>query len=99
MDLDSAEGSGRTADGRQYRDRIRAGVRRLRFGFGPLKWSDLSTIYQLMEDEYFEVTYPDPYSGQFETRTFQVGDRESPYLVSRGDEIYWSGFRFNLVER
>lgn len=99
QDLDSAEGSGRTADGRQYRDRIRAGVRKLEFGFGILTWQQISTIYQLMENEYFDVTYPDPYSGQYETRTFQVGDRDAAFAVSRGNEILWAGLKFNLVER
>lgn len=99
MDLDSAEGSGRTADGQGYRDRIRAGVRKLELAFGILSWSEVSTIYQLMENEYFEVTYPDPYSGKFETKVFNVGDRDAAFAVSRGNDICWAGLKYNLVER
>lgn len=99
MDLDSAEGSGRTMDGVGYRDRIRAGVRKIEMAFGVLSWQEISEIYQLMTNEYFEVTYPDPYSGRFETRTFNVGDRDAAFAVKRGDEIMWAGLKYNLVER
>lgn len=99
MDLDSAEGSGRTADGYGYRDRVRAGVRKISMTWGPLRWDEISAILQAFQDEYFDVTYPDPMSGQYETRTFNVGDRSAPFAVSRDGEIIWTGLKFNLVER
>lgn len=99
LDLDSSEGSGRTMDGISYRDRIRAGVRKIEMSWGPLPWSEVSKILQAIQDEYFECTYPDPMTGQYETRTFYVGDRTAPFAVSRGDEIYWTGLKFSLTEQ
>lgn len=99
LDLDSAEGSGRTLDGQGYRDRIRAGIRKIDMSWGPLSQADTSQILQLIQNEYFECTYPDPMTGQMETKTFYVGDRVAPFLVRRGDEIYWSGLKLTLTER
>lgn len=99
MDLDDAEGTGRSADGYGYRDRIRAGVRKIEMSFGLLTWAEISAQLQQVEDEYIKFTYPDPYSGKYETRTFNSGDRTAAFAVSRGNDFYWTGLKFNLVEQ
>jgi len=97
-DLDNGETSGRTADGRMYRDRI-AVKRKLEMSFGMLKWEELSAILQLVKDEFFEVYYPDTESGQYETRTFYCGDRTAGIAVLQDNVYYWNGLKLTLVER
>jgi len=98
FDLDAEEGTGRTADGQGYRSRI-AVKRQIEMSWGPLPWATMSKLLRSMRDSYFSVTYPDPMSGQFETRTFSVGNRPAPFAVSKGSEIMWSGLKVTLTER
>jgi len=98
LDLDDAEATKRTADGTMHRDRI-AVKRKIDMTWGPLNWSDTSAILQAVQNEFFQCTYPDPMSGQLETRTFYVGDRVAPFLVKREGEIYWTGLKLTLTER
>lgn len=98
FDLDAEEGTGRTADGQGYRSRI-AVKRQIEMSWGLLTWATISKLLNSMRDSYFNVTYPDPMSGQYETRTFSVGNRPAPFAVSKGNEILWSGLKITLTER
>lgn len=98
LDLDDGEASVRTADGKMNRDRI-AVKRKIEMTWGPTNWADTSAILRAIENEFFEFTYPDPATGRFETKTFYVGDRVSPFAVSRGNEIYWSGLKLTITEQ
>lgn len=98
LDLDDSEATKRTADGTMHRDRI-AVKRKIDMSWGPLNWADTSAILRAVQNEFFECTYPDPMTGQMETKTFYVGDRVAPFAVMRGNEIYWSGLKLTLTER
>jgi len=98
MDLDDGESTTRTADGTLSRDRI-AVKRQIEMRFNPIRWEKLSTILTAMKDEFFQVTYPDPLSGQQETRTFYVGDRTAAIAIYRNGTYWWDGLNFTLVEQ
>jgi len=97
MDLDDAETTTRTADGTASRDRI-AVKRQMEIRWPAMSWDNLSTILQSIRDEFFEFTYPDPMTGQVETRTMYVGDRTAPVLMKRNGLPLWSGLSFTLTE-
>lgn len=98
FDLDAEEGTGRTANGEGYRQRI-AVKRQIEMSWGPLTWPQTSSILQAMAGEYFTFTYPDPMSGRMETKTFSVGNRPAPFGVSKDGQMYWNGLKVTLTER
>lgn len=98
MDLDDGETTTRTADGLLTRDRI-AVKRQIELAFPHLEWATLSVLMQSMSDEFFEVTYPDPYTGQEETKTFYVGNRAAPVAFYRNDVMWWQGLTLTLTEQ
>ncbi|HHY42986.1 MAG TPA: hypothetical protein GX514_09140 [Thermoanaerobacterales bacterium] len=99
LDLDDAETTVRTADGTLNRDRI-AVKQKIEMDFGPLEWDEISSILQAVQDEFFEVYYPDPVLGTYTTKIFYVGDRPAAVAISKGDgRIVWTGLKLSLIER
>lgn len=98
LDLDDGESSVRTADGTLNRDRI-AVKRQIEMNWGPLPWATISALLRSMENVFFPVTYPDPMTGQYETKTFYVGNRPTPFAVAKGSEIMWNGLKVTLTEK
>ncbi|EPY06625.1 Lj965 prophage protein [Paenibacillus alvei TS-15] len=98
LDLDDGESSVRTADGTLKRDRI-AVKRQIEMTWGQLPWATVSALLRSMENVFFPVTYPDPMTGKYETKTFYVGNRPTPFAVSKGSEIMWNGLKLTLTER
>lgn len=98
LDLDDGETSVRTADGTLNRDRITV-KRKIEMSFGGLEWGKVSAILQSIQDEFFEVYYPDPMTGRYETKTFYSGDRPATIAVAREDTIIWEGLKLSLIER
>jgi len=96
-DTDS-DSSGRTADAMMHRDRI-AVKKQIDLEFRLLKWDEISAILQAVEDIFVDVCYPDPKSGQYETRTFYAGNRTVAVPFEKNGEIYWDGLKFTLTER
>jgi hypothetical protein len=97
MDLDNAETTKRTADGQLTRERI-AVKRQIELRFNAMTWDKLSAILTALKPKFVQITYPDPESGQQETRTFYVSDRESAIAIERGGTYYWST-GFTLTEK
>lgn len=96
MDIDGE--SNRTADGTMIRDRI-ATKRKLQCSWNALTTTEMSTLLQSMNDEFFSVQYLDPYTGTEQTKTFYVGDRSAPvYRLVSGKEL-WSGLKADFVEK
>lgn len=98
LDLDNGESTVRTADGTLNRDRV-AVKRQLDITWPPLSWSDTSTILTAMQDVFFSVYYPDPVTGQHETKTFYVGNRPIPVAIVKGNDIIWGNLKVTLIER
>lgn len=100
VDINDLDGeSGRNARGQLIRDRV-AVKRKLECEWGPLQSSEISVILQAVQNEFFQVRYPDPMTGNNQTKTFYVGDRSAPALheVSNG-KMLWHGLNMNLIER
>ena len=97
-DLDDGTSTTRTMDGMLHRDRI-AVKRKLELKFALLKWAELSTLLNQIQDVFFMVTYPDPMTGNVQTKEFYVGDRSAPVGLIRDGEYYWTGISFNFIER
>lgn len=98
LDLDDGESSVRTTDGTLNRDRI-AVKRQIEMSWGPLSWVNISSILSSMENVFFPVTYPDPVTGKYETKSFYVGNRPAPFAVAQGNEILWNGLKVTLTEK
>lgn len=97
-DLDDGETSMRTVDGTLHRDRI-AVKRKLNMKWSGLDWPTLSQLLQSVSAVFFDVYYPDPMTGQYETKTFYVGDRNAPVAIARNGEIIWEGLSMNFIEK
>ncbi len=97
-DLDSPD-TARNTLGEMLRDRI-AVKRKLICEWPPLTMAEISPILSAVKDVYFEVTYPDPVTGNLaETKTFYVGDRQMPLWKKKGDEYTWEGLKMNFIEK
>lgn len=94
----SAGESGRTDDTLMHKNRV-GQKRKLGLQWNAKNWPTTSKILQAFNPEYIRVRYPDMMSGVYETRTFYVGDRESPV------KYWWVGNKlietitFNIIER
>ncbi|WHH58489.1 DUF6711 family protein [Petroclostridium sp. X23] len=98
LDIDNGESTVRTADGTLNRDRV-AVKRQIEMSWGVLSWEDVSSILQAMQDVFFDFYYPDPMTGQYETKTFYVGNRPTPAALSKNGQILWSGLKVTLTEK
>lgn len=95
QDLD-AETTGRNVLGTMMRDRISGGKRKVLLKWGPLDDAEIATILNAVSHVFFDVSYPDPISGQ-KTITAYVGDRSAALLNYSSGK--WLGLAFNLIER
>lgn len=98
LDLDNGESTVRTADGTLNRDRV-AVKRQIDMSWSALTWSQVSALLQAMSGVFFEVYYPDPMTGQYETKTFYAGNRPAAVAIPKGNDIIWSGIKITLTER
>ena len=99
-DMDSEDGSGRNQQGLMLRDRVASKVK-LVCKFPPLKGDDVSALLQAIDNVFFELEYPDAYTGKRRTMTCYVGDRTIPaYSIDKDTgEILWNGVSANFIER
>lgn len=94
----SAGESGRTDDALMHKNRV-AQKRKIAIGYNGADMSTVSVVLQAVNPEYIDVYYFDPMDGEFETRTFYVGDRSAPF------KTFWVGNRrverlsFDIIER
>lgn len=95
MDLSFAE---RNSQGDMLIDR-KAVKRKLEIEWNQLKNSEISAILQLVQDVFFQATYPDPFTGAMATKTFYVGDRTMPIYNYNNGTPLWSGLKFSLIEQ
>lgn len=98
LDLDNGESSVRTANGTLTRDRITV-KRQIDMAWGVLTWSQMSGLLKSMSGVFFDFYYPDPLTGQYETKSFYVGNRPAPAALSKDGDILWSGLSVTLTER
>ena len=96
-DVSAAE-SGRTEDTTMHKNR-KGQKRTISLGWNAIGWQKTSQILQAFNPESVSVRYPDMLSGQYETRTFYVGDRSAPVKYWWvGNELIES-VSFDIIER
>jgi len=98
LDLDDGDTTVRTADGTLNRDRITV-KRQIDMEWGVLNQSQISGVLQAMSGVFFDMTYPDPQTGGYLTKTFYVGNRPAPFTSMKGGEVLWNGLKLTLTER
>ena len=95
----SSEDSGRALNGTMYKDRV-AQKRKLDCEWPPMRWSHISTLLKAVNQSVmFQLTYPDAMSGQYETRTFYVGDRTAPAKILIDGKELWDNTSFSFIEQ
>lgn len=94
----SASESGRTDDTLMHKNRV-GQKRKITLQWNGKDWKETAQIIQAFNPEYVKVRYPDMLTGEYETRTFYVGDRTAPV------KWWWDGKRiiesigFDIIER
>ncbi len=101
QDIDSDD-TGRNQKGTMIRDRVVGGSdvkRKVECTWKALTSSEISALLKAMDAVSFNVTYPDPYTGNSRTMKAYVGDRSSPIFITRPDGSYvWESLTANFVE-
>lgn len=87
------------ANAELHRNRV-AVKRKIVNEWGPLTWTEISKILTSIKDVFFDVTYPDPETGKYETKRMYVGDRTAPIVLIQEDgSIIWEGLTADFVEK
>lgn len=86
----------RNANARILRDRI-AVKRSIPLSWGVLTEAETREILTAVSDVEFPVEYNDPELGRA-TKTFYAGNRKAPMLINAGNETYYKGLSFTVVE-
>lgn len=95
LDISEAE---RNASGTMNIDRI-ATKRKIEAEWKQLDNANMSVLLQAVKDVFFTVSYPDPYTGTEQTKTFYVGDRTAPMYNYNAGSPVWENLKMNFVER
>lgn len=94
----SDSAAGRTQDTIMHKNRV-GQKRKISLTWNGIKRDVASEVLQAFNPEYVEVTYPDALSGQYETRTFYVGDRSAPMKMWTVNKKIYSQVSFEIIER
>lgn len=103
QDIDSASTT-RSADGTMLRDRLCGGEsskRKLILEFAAMRSDKMQTILQAIKNDFFWVSYPDPYTADRRAAVFYAGDRSAPIYSTNlhGRGMLWEGLKVNLIEK
>lgn len=98
LDLDDADSSTRTSDGRLNRNRV-AVKRQIDMEFNAMPADKISGVLRAMENVFFDFYYPDPMIGDYTTKTFYVGNRPAAIPIEKDGVIWWEGLRITLTEQ
>lgn len=90
--------AGRNQAGLMFRDRVAVKVK------AECKWHNIDntkaqTILNAITDQFFQVTCPDPRTGEYVTFTAYVGDRTTPAYWFVDGKWIWSELSANFIER
>ena len=98
MDKKPCDNKLRTDDALMHKNRV-AQKRKINIAFNGVTADVASTVLRAVNPEYINVYYWDVMDAQYETRTFYVGDRSSPF------KCWWVGNKrmerlsFDIIER
>lgn len=103
QDIDSASTT-RSANGTMLRDRVSGGAgakRKLELEWLGMDVEKIRTILQSIGDEFFQLEYPDTYTGETRVAEFYVGDRAAEMYSYNlyGHGILWKNMTANFIEK
>ena len=94
----SAADAGRTQDALMHKNRI-ARKRKIQIAWNNCSPEQTHAILDAFKDEYFRVTYYDPWEGVEQTRTFYSGDQSTPVRIWTVDNKVYEQVSFDIIER
>ena len=99
-DLDSEDGNGRNQMGETFKDRI-SQKRQLSCSWAAMEGEKMKNLLSCLNDNFFEVEYPDALTGKRETSVFYVTSKQTPLYRcdTKTDQWLWTGLAATLVER
>ena len=103
QDIDSANTT-RSANGTMLRDRVSGGAkakRKLELEWAGMDAAKVATILQSIGDEFFQLEYPDTYTGEMRIAQFYTGDRSADMYSYNlyGNGILWKSLKANFIEK
>lgn len=97
QDVSAAE-SGRTDDSLMHKNRV-AQKRKIALTWNEPTAAQTSTILTAFNPEYISVYYWDALAGEYQTRTFYVGDRSAPVHYWFVGNQRFEKVSFDIIER
>lgn len=82
---------------KMYRKRL-ATKRKLSITCKRMTTAEVHELNQAILPEKISVTYLDPLEGQVVTKEFYGSSVDATTQISMGDETYWNGVGFNIIE-
>ncbi|MCI9026688.1 MAG: hypothetical protein HFF47_01415 [Lawsonibacter sp.] len=82
---------------KMYRKRL-ATKRKLSITCKRMTTAEVHELNQAILPEKISVTYLDPLEGQVVTKEFYGSSVDATTQISMGDETYWDGVGFNIIE-
>ena len=94
----SAADAGRTQDALMHKNRV-AKKRKISLAWNNVTKEEAHSILVAFKDEYFRVTYYDPWEGGDVTKTFYSGDQDSPVKMWTVNKKIYEQVSFDIIER
>lgn len=90
--------SGRTQDTIMHKNRV-GQKRQIQLGWNGTSPEKTAQILQMFNPEYVSVKYWDAMGGEYQTRTFYVGDRSAPVTCWTVRNKIYESVSFNIIEQ
>ena len=96
-DIDSELTKRSKLTAKMYRKRL-AVKRKLSVTCKRMTTAEVKELNQAILPEKISVTYLDPLEGQVVTKDFYGSSADATTQITMGDEVYWDGVSFNIIE-
>ena len=96
-DIDSELTKRSKLTAKMYRKRL-AVKRKLSVSCRRMTTAEVKELNQAILPEKISVTYLDPLEGQVVTKDFYGSSVGATTQITMGDEVYWDGVSFNIIE-
>lgn len=96
-DIDSELTKRSKLTAKMYRKRL-AVKRKLSVTCKRMTTAEVKELNQAILPEKISVTYLDPLEGQIVTKDFYGSSVDATTQITMGDETYWDGVSFNIIE-
>lgn len=94
----SAADAGRTQDALMHKNRV-SRKRKIQMAWNMVTPTEAHAILSAFKDEYFRVTYYDPWDGGTVTKTFYSGDQSAPVKTWNVNNKRYEQVSFDIIER